>query len=481
MRSRLVLLFFSLLVLITISCRKDDLITDSSAKLSFSVDTLVFDTVFTTVGSVTQRIKVFNPHNQNIEISNIFLKEGNASMFRMNVDGAPTRFIEDVLIRANDSIFIFVEVTIDPNGGLTPFVVEDAIVFETNGNVQEVTLVAWGQDAYFYPAVVFPSGGVWALPTDKPNVFYGYGFVDSAATLVIPAGTELFFHEGSGLAVLKGGTLQINGEKGNPVVLQGDRLDEGFDDEPGQWEQVLLAKGSINNVFNYVIIKNAIRGLRVDSASNENPTLVMNSCQILNAAGIGLLGQTARIVANNCVFANCGEFTAALAFGGDYIFNHCTFANYWRFQTRQNGQLFLNNYFIDNEDMVRGRPLNAQFNNCVVYGTQEDEIELDDDKAAGFDFQFDHCVLRTMEDTDDEERYVESRINPTTVFINGVPNDPVFNDPFDLDYSLFEESKARNRGDAAILSSDPILLVDIECNDRNVETPDAGAYQFVPE
>ena len=47
------------------SCQSDDgFITDSSAKLEFSVDTLRFDTVFTELGSATRFIRVYNRNDQ---------------------------------------------------------------------------------------------------------------------------------------------------------------------------------------------------------------------------------------------------------------------------------------------------------------------------------------------------------------------------------------------------------------------------------
>ena len=69
--------------------QKDVLITDSSAQLTFSNDTILFDTVFTTVGTVTKNFKIINPHNQPINISSIDLASGTSSDYRINVDGIP--------------------------------------------------------------------------------------------------------------------------------------------------------------------------------------------------------------------------------------------------------------------------------------------------------------------------------------------------------------------------------------------------------
>jgi len=132
-----------IIVTISYSCRKDDVTTDSSAKLDFSNDSVIFDTVFTTIGSTTKRLQIYNRNSDKVIISSISLAKGNNSQFRLNVDGVPGNVHQDIEIEGNDSLFIFVEVTVDPNNTLTPFIVEEKINFVTNGNDQSVLLVAW--------------------------------------------------------------------------------------------------------------------------------------------------------------------------------------------------------------------------------------------------------------------------------------------------------------------------------------------------
>ena len=153
---RLIIIFFKtgivvfLFFLIFSSCKKkDDFITDPSFKLDFSTDSIVFDTVFTTVGSITKQLKVYNNNKQNVKISSIQLSGGNSSNYRINIDGSPTTSLTDVEIAGNDSLYIFIKVIIDPNDENSPFVVDDKIVFITNGNKQDIDLVAWGQNAYY--------------------------------------------------------------------------------------------------------------------------------------------------------------------------------------------------------------------------------------------------------------------------------------------------------------------------------------------
>lgn len=174
------------------SCNKNVLL--SKGNLTFSTDTLVFDTVFTTVGSTTKSIKIYNPDQRSLQIEEIELMGADQSVYRINVDGIAGHLHTDLLLEAQDSLFIFVEVTLQVNNATNPLIIEDSIRFRTNGKDQYVKLAAWGQDAYFhysnFQAQIFDfNEGIW--PNDKPHVIYGAAIVDSAKNLTIPAGTKI--------------------------------------------------------------------------------------------------------------------------------------------------------------------------------------------------------------------------------------------------------------------------------------------------
>ncbi|MEO0405395.1 MAG: hypothetical protein AAF193_11035, partial [Bacteroidota bacterium] len=225
-QTKLISLFLVLSVITSLlvisGCRKDEFLTDSNAKLDFSADTILFDTVFTTIGSTTSVLKVYNRNDQPIKISDISLVGGNQSPYRVNVDGVPGTQFSDVEIRANDSLFVFVEVTIDPGNSNLPFIVTDQLLFTTNGNEQVVELNSWGQDAIFHGGL----GGIFTLECDevwdpnRPHVLYGIVAVDEDCCLTINPGTQVYCHKGAGLLVFRG-CLEVNGELGNEVVFQG--------------------------------------------------------------------------------------------------------------------------------------------------------------------------------------------------------------------------------------------------------------------
>ena len=61
---------------------------DPSARLAFSVDTLRFDTVFTSAGSATRQVRIYNPNRRALQIRSAKMQNGES--FRVNIDGEQT-------------------------------------------------------------------------------------------------------------------------------------------------------------------------------------------------------------------------------------------------------------------------------------------------------------------------------------------------------------------------------------------------------
>jgi len=199
-------LFLLILLFVFSECTKDELNTDQNFKLEFSNDTVLFDTVFTSIGSITKALVIRNTSDSRINISNISLARGKSSPFRLNIDGTAAEDYTNLEIAANDSAYIFVKVTIDPKNLNNPMIESDSIVFKTNGQIQDVKLVAWGQDAYFYTDTVFE--GTVSLLTDKPHVIYGKLIAGNTCNMIIDAGTRVYFNKGSNMEIPKGATLK---------------------------------------------------------------------------------------------------------------------------------------------------------------------------------------------------------------------------------------------------------------------------------
>ncbi|MBN8702454.1 MAG: hypothetical protein J0M08_05290 [Bacteroidetes bacterium] len=471
---RIIFFLVSLLILASVSCRKDRIIEDSSAMLSFSEESILFDTVFTTLGSTTKRFKVYNNHNQSIRVSNIRLGSGITSSFRMNVDGISAVNIGEVIIPKKDSIYVFVEVTVNPTNQNNPLVIRDSITFETNGNTQHVLLEAWGQDAYYHKPTVFPANGfppysvfdcndVWT--NDKPHVIYGYAVVDSSCTLTIMPGTRVHLYKNAVLWVYKDGTLNVAGAKGNEVKFSGTRLEPSYDNVPGQWGRIWFSALSKNNSIDWAIIKNGAIGLHVDTFPNTlAPTLHIKNTIVKNMSSFCILGQGAKIRAYNSVFADAGEYVAALTIGGAYGFYHCTFASYNT--SRTNPLLLVKNWYEDVFKVKHVRGIDsAYFGNCIVYGSTANEIKLDS-LPGKFYYKFDHCLLKTDINTSSAYHFKNNVLN----------QEPYFGDVGNVSMGINSNSAARNIGDLQIGTNYP---VDFNTNSRIADgMPDAGAFEY---
>ena len=109
MRYSIILLF--VLAISMTSCRKDFDTIPSSGKLEFSKTTVYLDTVFTNVGSSTYTLKVYNRSDDDITIPSVGLAKGNASKYRMMVDGMTGdngRMFKNVELLAHDSLYVFI-------------------------------------------------------------------------------------------------------------------------------------------------------------------------------------------------------------------------------------------------------------------------------------------------------------------------------------------------------------------------------------
>ncbi|MGD0712009.1 MAG: hypothetical protein ABR968_12615 [Bacteroidales bacterium] len=467
--------FFAVLFFST-SCRKDKLMTDSSAKLAFSSNSILFDTVFTTVGSTTMPLVVHNNYKEKINISSIKLAGGNSSNFKINIDGTPATQVNNLEIAAKDSIYIFIKVTVNPNSSNSPFVISDSILFETNGNLQSVKLVAWGQNAYYYTPNHFPANfppysiikcnDVWK--NDKPHVIYGYAAVDTGCTLTIMENTRVYLHQNAVLWIYKDGTLKVEGELGNPVTFQGDRLENDYQNVPGQWGKIWITQGRECNI-NYAVIKNGIVGIQVDTLPDNctAPALKITNTIIENMSAAGIFAQGSWVEGYNCVIGNCGQYAVLLNIGGKYNFKHCTIGNYWDYTVRQTASLDLNDWYQDIYNNYHGRDLNAYFGNCIVYGNLSEEIQLDKYTSAAFNYNFDHCLLKTQ-------------MNTSTSFQDSCNicifnNDPLFSDYANNNYQLGTGSAAIEKGLMSIALTVPF---DILRHNRTTKiAPDIGAYE----
>ena len=485
MKTRHILFILTLFLLVGYSCKKNNQINpDSSLKLSFSADTVLFDTVFTSLGSTTHELRIYNQHSDNLKISSIRLLGGESSPYRINLDGENGTEFYDKIIPANDSLFSFLRVTINPNDLNTPFVVEDELEFITNGNTQIVKLLAWGQNAnYIVADKVVTLGGVKypyhivadSLQTtiwtkEKPYVIYGYALINSYGTLKIEEGTHIYCHQGSGIFSWSDGQLIIDGTADEPVVIQGDRLESYYQDTPGQWEQILMMDGraGADHRVSHAIIRNGTIGLNCQSSLKVTEcALRIDNTIIENQSGYGLYSILYPVEAKNFVIANCG-YSNFWAFGGDYRFVHGTFADYWKDQHNNNVAISVANRAIDGQtEEVFYYPFHMEMDNCIVYGKQKDEFSTSFGPDMDSTFVLDHCLIKS-------EKFNGSMAGFNHCLFN---QEPYFVDD-QRDYHIDSiASPVIGTGNPIFGNEVPYDLDGVS----RIGSPDIGAYQFVKD
>ncbi len=497
------ILFLLLTVGVLSACRKDVKFTDESGiSLDFSKDTVLFDTIFTTVNSVTKRFVARNPSSNAVRVD-ISLEGGTPSPFRINVDGASGISFSDVEILGGDSVFIFVEANLDQSNTSNPFIFEDHIQFNTNGTVQEVLLLAWGQDAHFiyptpeiaieglppysYIAGGYDENGMQICETvtwtnDLPYVIYGYGVVDSCCTLIIEAGVQVYVHGGGGLWVLHSGQIKAIADVGQEIVFQGDRLEPFYSELPGQWDRIWINEGPAenSNEFSNVLIKNALIGIQCEvfppySGSPTSDTkLILNNVKIRNCSAAGILSRNYNIVANNLLVGDCGQYGVALTGGGKYAFDHFTIANYWDYDIRQTPAFYLNNVFqsFDGGLEVHDIP-NSSFINGIVSGTNANEFQLEfNDLQLPTGLNFRYMMLRTDQSTNNPSYF------PLQTSIHRNQN-AAFVDVPGRNFHIGGGSYARGRAFPGTANANTVFDLDNVLRGSD-NAWDLGCYEYVP-
>ncbi|MBJ7881447.1 right-handed parallel beta-helix repeat-containing protein [Gelidibacter salicanalis] len=512
-------LYFSLTVITLIlwsSCRKDFDFQPSQGGLTFSKDTVYLDTVFTNIGSSTYNLKVYNRTNTDISIPTLRLSQGQASNYRLNVDGIAGKEFQNVELLAKDSLYIFIETTFDIQSVVTAenqFLYTDAIEFDSGANFQKVDLVTLVKDAVFiYPnkdseGIIetlnfdvdgdgsedrtdiqgrFLTDAELTFTNDRPYVIYGYAAVGENKTLTINAGARVHFHSNSGLLITNNASLKVQGQyspnqttMANEVIFESDRLEPLYENIPGQWGTIWLFQGSKENEINFATIKNATIGIISENNPNTSiPKLTIKNSKVYNSSNYGILGRATSITAENVVFNNAGQSSFAGIYGGVYNFTHCTIANYWTNSFRQFPALYLNNFEVSEDDTITTNPLTAaNFNNCIIYGNYNPEFFLEQEQGADFNFKFTNCLIKFDDPNNKFGADANYDFNNPALYDNVVFNeDPDFKEPLKNKLMIREESAAINViGNNEFSNRVPFDILRVS----RTAAPDLGAYQHI--
>lgn len=468
MKIKLLLAFSFWMLVMTVSCNKDDISFDApSQQLSFSKDTVFCDTVYHQVRSETYAVKVYNNEDKDILIPRIHLEKGASSLYKINVDGKPGYDFKEVPLRKKDSLYIFVEIAPEATG--PEAIAEDKILFESPAGQQNVVLFSVVQDAEFFIKTssnpnILTSDATWA--NNKAKIIYGDLTVDQNVILNIQPGTKVYFHKNSGMKVLQGATLNINGTLANNVTLRGDRNDPAYDTIPKNWNSIKMEPGSTLNM-NYARLFGGTKGLEM---KQTNATISNSFIHNFQEYGIYSIGST--ITARNLVMNNCGESAIGIFRGGTYNLTHCTVANYSELlQSYNRNGIFATNEWTNDSNQTEQGALILNVKNSIVYSDRENSVFFEQTPGQLFNFTFENCLLKYSSQSeagfsDTAPSVIQLVKNQSPLFVNYFAAQ--------MNLRVKQNSPAIGKGSTAVAATVPTDIAGIS----RTSNPTLGAYQY---
>ena len=479
----LLILFLMVLNLLSCDGLDENYSTNPNHQLSFSADTLSFDTVFTTIGSATKEFMIYNRNDQPLMIGEIMLASGEETGFRINVDGRKGDHFQDVRIQAQDSLYVFVEVTVNPNASNQPLLIDDSVIFTTNGIKQSVRLEAYGQNVNLYKNGITLTQDTH-FTAERPYLIYDSLVIAPDITLNIDPGCIFYMHDAS--KVITYGTLLAKGTREQPILFRGDRLDFilndvlPYDRTPSQWGGIFFRPESYNNIMDNVIVRNGKTGLTFEQSSPEESKLKLSNSQITNMGENLFSAINCNIEVSNTELTNAKD-CVVVVIGGEYHFVHCTLANFMTLNKREQPCLTLsNNKIVDSQKETY--PLKATFDNCIIDGSfsagekeHEGELNLSVDGVTSFDYLFNHCVIKTSGSNNDQFKDVLfTNTSPSYRLRGGEKNKYRFDFRPDSATTL-----GVGKADLFVTQQYPVDRYGV--NRLTNDGPDIGAYEFVPK
>jgi len=427
---------------------------------------------------------VYNKNSKPLLISSVQLAGGANSDFKINVDGMAGASFENVEILAKDSLLVLVNVTPKENGQYTPTVINDYVVFETNGVQQQVVLEACGQDVYTWRGVTLTADSV--LDNKKPYLIYDSLVIDKGVTVEIGEGSVFYMYNNAQLIV--NGTVKMEGTVENPVVFRGSRTDYmitiPYDLIPGQWDGIYFAPDSYDNELENVRIRNGKYGINMDVCDDPSRSkLSMKNVVLTNVSGNLLQAINCNITAKNCEFSNAGGALLNIV-GGSSRFTQCTIVNYYPSYPKlgwvnsDNTTLILSDALPNEDGGEDNYPvISARFYNSIIWGAKYASTSaIQIISADTIPYLFKNCLIPNGEP--DSTQVIGCIFQATDSLFQKVdPNDLINNAWYpSFDFHLRQSSPARDMGDVEIAAQVPY---DMDGYYRLTDgKPDLGAYEY---
>jgi hypothetical protein len=467
-----------------VSCREYQVNNDPSLRLSFSEDTVQFDTVFTEQGSATYQMHVYNPNPSALVIDRVWLEDG--SVFKVNVDGeADLTRLRDLTIYGGDSMLVFIRIRPEALKSNNPVLITDKIHFHlAAGATQDVVLEAYGQDATRIGKIGCQRteiAGNFTFTAEKPYIVFDTLLI--GGTLTIEAGARIYMHQGANIYAL--GNVRALGTREEPIIIRGDRLDNLFDSVPylyagGSWGGFYLQSETPRSYqIEYTDILSGTIGLACSSTCTGNlPTLRMDGCRIHNHNRYGVVLSHVDALVTNTEISNCASYCVYCA-GGEHEFVHTTVASYFgytniRIQSASKEDAAA--VFIDNLSKIEPQTVTS-FYNSVITGYTTNQLVV----ATPFDQYYPGVFIGNYLKTDTlrlphavQNTYYEKTADTTAVFVNDFYK---YKEYVYYDFRPDSLSPLRGIGDSITALPYPMDRNGVSRADTK---PDAGCYQYLP-
>ena len=444
------LIILSIILLISACDDNEEYNHDPNFRLHFSLDSLTFDTIFSGLSSTTKQLKVYNLSSKAIFLDEIELVN-NDETYRLNINGLVGNNAKQVYIPAKDSLYIFVELSVQDNNQDSPRLIEDYIQFKFNSRIQRFLLKSWAQDVIRFKSSELQTQE-WTR--NRPYFIDENLFLGETQSLRIEAGTKVYFQKGAGLHI--SGNLDIQGRFEEPVFFGSHRREELYDDVPGQWEGLFFYSESKANFISHLQLENAIKGISAQSEINNNK-LEIEYSQFLNLTTTGIKTDNFNLNMHDVIVSNCGQQTVLLEGEGDFEFSHCNFINYWQLSSRTDASFS----YLANENSEK----KLKLYNSIIWGTKSDEIEINQTGAVDIK----NTLIRLSQ---------EKQNNFSNIFENCIFNtDPEFLNKNKHNYNLSAGSPLINMANLDIAKFYPL---DFNGNSRLSDTaPDIGSVEYI--
>lgn len=472
----IIFIFTSLFLSLT-GCTEDYRTSNSPQyRLGFSEDTVSFDTVFTTIGTPTNILTIYNRNNYGL-LFDAYLAGGDESPFRINMDGNSGSSFSSIEIRDDDSLYCFISANLKLQNSPSPEPVRDSIIFMLESGIQQqVILMSYGQDVIIIRGKTINSDTT--LTPDLPFYIYDSLVVSEGSELTVMPGCQLFFHKNAGLTV--NGRITAKGSIDSIITFRGGRTDRLFDDLPydqlsDQWLGIHIKSSSFENVFEYCDIRNGNFGIKTDSSSIEKLKLSIHSSKVQNTTGHSLSFTNCYTETANSLIVNSGGNCINII-GGKHNFTFCTIANFYLWGSR--GPAI---YLSNSTDSYEYPLEKATFSNCIVTGTSTTEFttslldSINGDTLGVAEYSVNNSLVMTPDTTDTHFNktvfdHIDKEIHGASHFRHIADGD------YKYDFRLDSLSDARGIADPSITTLFPM---DIAGNARPTDTaPDAGCYQY---